>query len=126
MKKTIAEIKAELKAIHSDPEYREYLKIIDSLVDCDENSPEEELLELVSLLVEDYESRHFAIEPPDPVDSIKIKIQEFGLKRKDLVAYFGSPSRVSEVLNGKRPLTLEMMRKIHKGLGISAETLLAG
>ena len=123
--KTVQEIKSELKPIHSDSDYRKYLEIIDSLVDCKENSPEEELLELISILVENYEAVHYAIEPPDPVEAIKLKMEENGLKRKDLVDYFGSPSRVSEVLNRKRPLTLEMMRKIHKGLGISAATLLA-
>jgi HTH-type transcriptional regulator/antitoxin HigA len=102
------------------------LDIIDSLVDCAENSPEEELLELVSILVENYESRHYPIEAPDPLEAIKIRMEEQGLKRKDMVSYFGSASRVSEVLNRKRPLTLEMMRKIHIGLGISAETLLMG
>ena len=123
--KTIQQIKSELKPIHSDADYRDYLKVIDSLVDSEENSPEEELLELVSIIVEDYESIHFAIEPPDPVEAIKLKMAENGLKKKDLVDYFGSASRVSEVLNRKRPLTLEMIRRIHKGLGISAATLLA-
>lgn len=123
--KTIQQIKSELKPIHSDADYRDYLKVIDSLVDSEENSPEEELLELVSIIVEDYESVHFAIEPPDPVEAIKLKMEENGLKKKDLVDYFGSASRVSEVLNRKRPLTLEMIRRIHKGLGISAATLLA-
>ncbi|MCF2489643.1 type II toxin-antitoxin system HigA family antitoxin [Dyadobacter sp. CY347] len=123
--KTIQQIKSELKPIHSDEDYRAYLKLIDSLVDCTENSPEEELLELISIIVEDYESVHFAIEPPDPVEAIKLKMEENGLKKKDLVDYFGSASRVSEVLNRKRPLTLEMIRRIHKGLGISAATLLA-
>jgi len=123
--KTIQQIKSELKPIHSDADYRDYLKVIDSLVDSEENSLEEELLELVSIIVEDYESVHFAIEPPDPVEAIKLKMEENGLKKKDLVDYFGSASRVSEVLNRKRPLTLEMIRRIHKGLGISAATLLA-
>ncbi|MCF0062046.1 transcriptional regulator [Dyadobacter chenwenxiniae] len=123
--KTIQQIKSELKPIHSDADYRAYLKVIDSLVDCAENSPEEELLELISIIVEDYETVHFAIEPLDPVEAIKLKMEENGLKKKDLVDYFGSASRVSEVLNRKRPLTLEMIRRIHKGLGISAATLLA-
>ncbi|MCE7068365.1 type II toxin-antitoxin system HigA family antitoxin [Dyadobacter sp. CY326] len=123
--KTVQQIKSELKAIHSDSDYKQYLGVIDSLIDCKENSPEEELLELISIIVEDYEAVHFTIEPPDPVEAIKLKMEENGLKRKDLVDYFGSPSRVSEVLNRKRPLTLEMIRKIHKGLGISAATLLA-
>ena len=123
--KAIEQIKSELRPIHSDQDYRKYLEIIDSLIDCAEDSPEEELLELISIIVEDYETVHFAIEPPDPVEAIKLKMEENGLKKKDLIDYFGSASRVSEVLNRKRPLTLEMMRKIHKGLGISAATLLA-
>lgn len=123
--KTIQQIKSELRPIRSDSDYKDYLKLIDSLVDCAENSPEEELLELISIIVENYESVHFAIEPPDPVEAIKLKMEENGLKKKDLVDYFGSASRVSEVLNRKRPLTLEMIRRIHKGLGISAATLLA-
>lgn len=123
--KTLAEIKSVLKPIKSQEQYKEYLKIIDSLIDCEEGSPEEETLELVSILVEDYEAKHHHIEAPDPIEAIKIKMQEDGLRKKDLVEYFGSASRVSEVLNRKRPLTLEMIRKIHRGMGISAETLLA-
>lgn len=74
--------------------------------------------------MEDYENKHYKIEAPDPIEAIKLKMAEMGLKRKDLATYFGSISRVTEVLNRKRPLTLEMLRKIHKGLGI-IETLLA-
>ena len=122
---TISEIKSALKPIKDKNQYKEYLKIIDSLIDCEEDSSEEETLELVSILVEDYESKHFPIEAPDPIEAIKIKMEEEGLKKKDLAKYFGSASRVSEVLNRKRPLTLDMMRKIHQGMGISAKTLLA-
>lgn len=123
--KTLEEVKSVLKPIKSQEQYKEYLRIIDSLIDCEEGSSEEETLELVSILVEDYEAKHYHIEAPDPIEAIKIKMEEDGLKKKDLVEYFGSASRVSEVLNRKRPLTLEMIRKIHRGMGISAETLLA-
>lgn len=123
--KTLIEIKSVLKPIKTQEQYKEYLTIIDSLIDCEEGSPEEETLELVSILVEDYEAKHYQIEAPDPIEAIKIKMEEDGLRKKDLVEYFGSASRVSEVLNRKRPLTLEMIRKIHRGMGISAETLLA-
>ncbi len=99
--------------------------MIDNLIDCEENSLEEELLELVSILVENYEALHHPIEAPDPIEAIKLRASELGLKRKDLAEYFGSVSRVSEVLNRKRPLSFEMARKIRRGLGISAETLLA-
>ena len=118
-------LKSKLQPIKTKEQYNQYLGIIDSLVDCLEDSPEEEFLELVSILVEDYEAKHYPIEAPDPIEAIKLKMEEEGLKRKDLAPYFGSISRVSEVLNRKRPLTLEMIKKIHRGLGISAETLLA-
>lgn len=123
--KTLSEIKADLKPVKNQEQYRNYLQIIDGLVDCNEGSPEEEVLELVSILVCDYEEKQYPIEPPDPIEAIKLKIEEDGLKKKDLAVYFGSASRVSEVLNRKRPLTLDMIRKLHKGLGISFETLLA-
>ena len=122
---TVLEIKLALKPIKDKIQYKEYLKLIDQLIDCEEDSSEEEALELVSILVEDYENKHFSIETPDPIEAIKIKMEEEGLKKKDLAKYFGSASRVSEVLNRKRPLTLDMMRKIHQGMGISAKTLLA-
>lgn len=123
--KSTESIKQELSPVKTEMQYRYYLSVIDDLIDCEENSQEEELLELVSLLVEDYESKHYPIEAPDPVEAVKHKALELGLKRKDLAPYFGSISRVSEVLNRKRPMSLEMARKIHKGLGISAETLLS-
>ena len=122
--KTLKEIKEALKPIKSEIQYKEYLKIIDDLVDCEENSLEEELLELVSILVESYESQKFPIEAPDPIEAIKLKIEEQGLKRKDLAIYFGSISRVSEVLNKKRALTFDMAKKLRKGLGISADVLM--
>ncbi len=123
--KTLAEIKSALKPIKNQEQYKAYLAIIDSLINCAEDSPEEETLELVSILVEDYELKHYHIEAPDPIEAIKLKMEEEGLKNKDVAIYFGSASRVSEVLNRKRPLSLDMMRKIHRGLGISAETLLS-
>ena len=117
-------IKLGLKPIKTKEQYQQYLTIIDSLIDCEEDSAEEEVLELVSILVEDYESKHYVIEAPDPIEAIKIKMEEVGLRRKDLAPYFGSSSRVSEVLNRKRPLTLEMIKNLHRELGISAETLI--
>lgn len=121
----LEQIKIELKPIKNEKQYRDYLKIIDSLIDCLEGSPEEDTLELVSILVEDYEDKHYHIEAPDPIEAIKFKIAEGGLKKQDLATYFGSPSRVSEVLNRKRPLSLEMIKKLHSGLGISFETLMS-
>jgi HTH-type transcriptional regulator/antitoxin HigA len=121
----LEQIRAELKPIKTKEQYKNYLKIIDSLIDCLEDSPEEQVLELVSIIVESYEAEHYPIEAPNPIEAIKLMIEEKGLKRKDLAVYFGSSSRVSEVLNGKRQLTFEMAKKIRQGLGISAEVLLA-
>jgi HTH-type transcriptional regulator/antitoxin HigA len=121
---TLTKIRADLKPIKTQGQYHDYLKTIDSLIDCSEDSEEETVLELVSILVESYEAEHYAIEPPDPIDAIKIRMEEKGLKRKDLAIYFGSSSRVSEVLNRKRTMTLEMAKKVRHGLGISAEVLL--
>jgi HTH-type transcriptional regulator / antitoxin HigA len=122
--KTIKEIKESLKPIKNESQYQMYLSIIDELIDCEESSEEEELLELVSILVESYENQKHPIEAPDPIEAIKLTIEEKGLKRKDLAIYFGSISRVSEVLNKKRALTFEMAKKLRKGLGISAEVLM--
>lgn len=122
---TLAQIKADIKPIKTIEQYRNYLKLIDKLIDCEEDSQEEQVLELVSILVESYETEHFPIDPPNPIDAIKLRLEEKGLKRKDLAQYFGSSSRVSEILNGKRQMTIEMARKIRTGLGISAEVLLA-
>ena len=122
---TLEQIRAELKPIKTKEQYKNYLKVIDSLIDCLEDSPEEQVLELVSIIVESYEAEHYPIEAPNPIEAIKLMIEEKGLKRKDLAVYFGSSSRVSEVLNGKRQLTFEMAKKIRQGLGISAEVLLA-
>lgn len=123
--KNLEEIRANLMPVKTREQYQAYLKIIDELIDCQENSPEEALLEHVSILVENYESIHYPIEAPDPIEAIKLRAAELGLKRKELAEYFGSISRVSEVLNRRRPLSFEMAKKIHRGLGISAEVLLA-
>lgn len=81
-------------------------------------------LEVLSVLVEAYEASRYAVEPPDPIDAILFRMHEKGLKRADLIPYFGTSSRVSEVLGRKRSLTVQMMRDLSKGLGLSAETLL--
>jgi HTH-type transcriptional regulator/antitoxin HigA len=90
-------IKSELAPIKTETQYQKYLGLIDTLIDCPEDSPEEEVLELISVLVEDYESKHYPIEAPDSIDAIKFKMDEEGLNRKCLTVYFGSPSRMSEL-----------------------------
>jgi HTH-type transcriptional regulator/antitoxin HigA len=106
-------------------EYTAAMNNIRRLWDCPENSKEADLLEVLSILVEDYEKKHYIIEPLDPIEAIKYKMEEEGLNQKDLVKYFGSKERVSEVLNKKRPLTLRMIKNLYHNLGISADSLLA-
>jgi HTH-type transcriptional regulator/antitoxin HigA len=81
-------------------------------------------LELLSILVELYEDEHSPIGPPTPIEAIKFRLEQSGQKQKDLIPYIGSASKVSEVMNGKRPLSINMIRALHKHLGISAEILL--
>jgi HTH-type transcriptional regulator / antitoxin HigA len=112
------------KILKSEADYQEALAYLDTLMDAPAGSPEEEDLELFSVLIEQYEREHFPIDLPDPVDAILFRMEQQGLRRKDLVAYIGSQSKVSEVLNRKRPLSLAMIRALHAGLGIPAEVLL--
>ncbi|WP_369751598.1 type II toxin-antitoxin system HigA family antitoxin, partial [Pandoraea sp. B-6] len=93
------------------------------VLDPTPDSPEGGELELLSLLVEDYERRTYHFEKPDPVEAVKFRMMEQGLRQADLVPYFGSRSRVSEFLSRQRPLTVGMIRQLSAGLGISAEVL---
>lgn len=114
------------KVIKFEAEYRTFLSEVERLAELDPepDSPEGLRLELLSLLVEEYEKRHFPFDKPDPIEAIKFRMNEQGLRQSDLVSYFGSRSRVSEVLNGKRPLTVQMIRALSNGLGIPAGVLI--
>jgi HTH-type transcriptional regulator/antitoxin HigA len=112
------------KVIKTEADYREALAHLETLMDAAPNSPAEEELELLAVLIEEYEKDKCPIGLPDPIEAIKFRMEQQGLTRKDLVPYIGSQSKVSEVLNGKRPLSLSMIRNLEKGLGIPAEVLL--
>ncbi len=86
---------------------------------------EKDELYLLCTLVESYEMKHYPIAPPDPIDAIKFRMEQMGMTKADMVKYLGSQSRVSEILNGKRRLTLKMVKSLYKGLKIPAEILLA-
>ena len=113
-----------IKPIKAEKDYKAALKKIDSLIDCPENSEEENYLEVLSILVEDYERKHYPIDEIDPVEVIKYRMEELGLKQSDLAKYLGGRSRVSEILNRKRKLTVDMIRILHKKLNLPAETLI--
>ncbi|WDE98531.1 ImmA/IrrE family metallo-endopeptidase [Lentisphaera profundi] len=115
----------KIKLIKTVSEYDQALERIELLMDLDSMSQDQEdELEVLAFLAEAYEEDHFPIDLPDPVEAIKFRMSQEGLKRKDLEPYLGNKSRVSEVMNGKRPLSLTMMRRLHEGLGIPAEVLL--
>jgi HTH-type transcriptional regulator/antitoxin HigA len=112
------------KVIKTHAEYEAALARLDELLGAVPGTVEGDEFELWVTLVEIYEEKHFPIDLPDPISAIRFRMEQAGLKQVDLVPYIGSPSRVSEVLKGKRSLSLSMIRKLHEGLDIPAEVLL--
>ena len=112
------------RLIKTEKDYEKALSRIEGLMDAAPGTPQMDELELLTALVEMYEDRHYPISPPDPIEAIKFRMEQLGITQKDMVPYIGSKSKVSEVLNGKRPITLAMMRSLNKNLGIPAEVLL--
>jgi len=112
------------KLIKTEEDYGLALSRIENLMDAEANTAEAEELELLATLVELYEDEHYAMDPPEPIDAIKFRMEQLGLNQQGLVPFIGSKSKVSEILNNKRPLTLSMMRSLHQNLGIPAEIFL--
>lgn len=100
------------------------LQRIDMIFDARPGSPEGDELEILGILVDEYESRHFPIEAPDPIEAIKFRLEQLGLTQSDLARILGSRSRTSEVLAGKRKLSISMIRKLHASLNIPADILI--
>ncbi len=115
----------EIRPIKTEEDYNESIKRIDELWGSKKDTPQGDELDLLITLVESYEMKHYPIAPPDPVDAIKFRMEQMGMTKTDLAKYFGSQSRVSEVLGGKRKLTLKMIKSLYKELKIPAEILLA-
>ena len=114
----------EIKPIRTERDYKRALAEIDTLLDACEGSAEEDRLEILSTLVEAWEDTHYPIDPPDPIAAIEFRMEQQGLTRGDLETYLGPRQRVADVLNRRRPLSLPMIRRLHEGLGISADTLI--
>lgn len=114
----------QLRPIRTKRDYVAALHEAERLWDAPEKSPEAEQLEVLSLLIEDYERRHFPIDSPDPIDFLLNVMEWRGLTRKDLEPYLGSRARVAEVLNRIRPLSLEMIRRLATGLKLPADVLI--
>lgn len=114
------------KLLKTETEYNEALNRTIEIFHAEEGSDESDELDILLLLVKDYEDRNYTIPAPDPIEVIKLKLEEKGLKQKDLEPIIGSKGYVSQVLSGKKELTLKMVKGLHSFLGISAEIFLAG
>jgi HTH-type transcriptional regulator/antitoxin HigA len=113
-----------IKPIRTEADYETALEEIERLWGAVYGSPEGDKLDVLVTLVEAYEEKYHPIPPPDPIEAILHHIESQGLSRRELEPYIGSRARVSEILNRKRPLTLNMIRKLKSGLGISADVLI--
>ncbi len=113
----------EWKVIKTEKDYRKAIKRLEVIFDASKNTKEGDELELLALLIESYEEENSPVDLPDPIEAIKFRMEQVGYKQKDLADALGLKSRVSEILNKKRKLTLEMIRKLNDELGIPAEVL---
>ncbi len=113
-----------MKIIRNEKDYDAALIRMEEIFEASERSAEYDELEVLALLIESYESEHYAIDLPDPIEAIKFRMDQENLKQTDLVPLIGSRSKVSEILSGKAALSLKMIRNVHRQMGISAEVLL--
>jgi HTH-type transcriptional regulator/antitoxin HigA len=112
-----------VKPIKSDKDYRDALERLEVIFDAPIDTKEGDEAEILSLVIENYENEHYPIEAPDPIEAIKIRMEELNMRQKDLVGIIGGKSRVSEVLNRKKRLTVDMIRELERILQISASVL---
>lgn len=114
----------KIKAIKTEQDYNQSLKRLEQIFHADIDTPEGDEAEVLSILIEKYEDEHFPIGMPDPIEAIKFRMEQMGMKQKDLAEAVGFTSRVSEILNGKRKLTLNMIRRLSATLHIPTEVLI--
>ena len=113
-----------IKPIRNDEDLTQAFERLEAIFQAEPGTPEADEMEILVTLIEVYENKHYPIEASTPIEAIKFQMDQRGLKLKDLQAFLGSPSKVSEVMNGKRPLSLNMIKKLHSGLNIPYENLL--
>lgn len=113
----------EIRPIKTEKDYKKSLKRLEEIFDAPLNSLEGDEADILSLLIENYENKYYPIEAPDPIEAIKIRMEEMEIKQKDLIGIIGGKSRVSEILNKKKRLTVDMIRKLEKYLNLSASLL---
>jgi len=114
-----------IKPIKSEKDYKQALKRLEVIFDASVDTKAGDEAEVLSLLIENYENEHYPIEAPDPIEAIKIRMEELNLRQKDLVGIIGTKSRVSEILNKKKRLTVDMIRELERVLQISASVLVS-
>lgn len=114
----------KIKPIKIEADYRMALDRAKKIWDAEPGTPEADELEVLLPLIEHYEEIHYHIDPPDPIEAIKIRMEDLGLDRKDLEPCIGSRGRVSDILNRRRPLTLPMIRKLSEKLGLPGDVLI--
>ena len=114
----------EIRPIRTKADYRAALKEIETLMAAERDTPEGERLDVLVTLVEAYESKHYPLDLPDPVEAIRFRMEQKGMTPKDLVPMIGRINRVYEVLGRRRALTLAMIQRLHRELGIPAESLI--
>ena len=114
----------DLKPIRNEKDYERALAEVEVLWGAKAGTPKGDRLDILATLIEAYEAAHYPMDPPDPIEAIKFRIEQQGLSRKDLEKILGTRTRVSEVLNRKRGLSLNMIRALHEKFGISAEILI--
>ena len=114
----------DIHPIRTEADYDDALAEVERLFEAQPNTPEGDRLDLLTVLIEAYETQQHPIAPPDPIEAILYYLDSRGLTRRDLEPFIGSRARVAEILNRKRPLTLDMIRRLHTNLGIPAEVLI--
>ncbi|MCP1222328.1 helix-turn-helix domain-containing protein [Acetobacter orientalis] len=115
---------ADLKPIRNEADYDAALDEVGRLWGAKSGTPDGDKLDVLATLIDAYEAKHHPIDPPDPVEAIRFRMEQQGLTRKDLEPMIGPRNRVADVLNRKRGLSIDMIRQLHDGLGISAEVLI--
>lgn len=118
------DISEHLKPVKTKADYKKALKTIDKLWNAKPNTPEGDVLEVLTILVEAYENEHYPIAPPSPIEAIRFRMEQGGLRKVDLAPFLGGRNRVTEILNGRRNLTAKMIKQLYEGLGIPPESLL--
>lgn len=115
---------ADLRPIRSDADYRDALSDLERLWGSRTGTPEGDRLDILATLIDAYEEQRYPVDPPDPIDAIRFRMEQQGLTRRDLQRLIGTRTRVSDILSRKRGLTLRMVRRLHDRLGIPAEVLI--